>query len=61
MDLHGDVRTYHVNSIEVQEMRLNGGPPASIFEGCLQRNHHLGRVRPGLGMERKERKIKTKN
>ena len=27
-----------------------GGPPASIFEGCLQRNHHLGRVRPGLGM-----------
>ena len=36
---------HHVNSIEVQEMRLNGGPPASIFEGCLQRNHHLGSVR----------------
>ena len=31
-----------------------------FFEGCLQRNHHLGRVRPGLGMERKERKMKIK-
>ena len=34
--------------------------PRLIFEGCLQRNHHLGRVRPGLGMEWKERKMKIK-
>ena len=34
--------------------------PRLTFEGCLQRNHQLGRVRPGFSMERKERKIKFK-